>query len=112
MRISLYRRDWRGRCEILLYQLGVQRVLVAKAAAEVPQMCQHTQAGPQSAFPEAGQGQAGQAQPLDTGQEASVAPGPGRNLSSPLRLDRLAMFHDIVTSPEVVLDQFLCALML
>ena len=42
--------------------------------------------------------QQGRPQPLDTGQEGII--GPGHPLSSPLRLDRLAMFHDIVTSPE------------
>ena len=60
---------------------------------------------PQSAFPELGQGQAGRAQPLDTGQEGLGPAGPGRPLSSPLRLDRLAMFHDMVTSPEVVPEE-------
>ncbi len=42
--------------------------------------------------------QQGRPQPLDTGQEGTA--GPGQPLSSPLRLDRLAMFHDMVTSPE------------
>ena len=36
---------------------------------------------------------------LDTGQAGAA--GLGKGFASPLRLDRLAMFHDIVTSPEV-----------
>ena len=64
------------------------------------------QAGPQSTFLETGQGGAGRAQPLDTGQEGLAPAGPVRPLNSPLRLDRLAMFHDMVTSPEVVLEQW------
>ena len=70
------------------------------------------QAGPQSTFPEIGQGEAGRAQPLDTGQEGLAPAGPGRPLSSPLRLDRLAMFHDMVTSPEVCPETVFCVLML
>ena len=68
------------------------------------------QTGHQSTFPETGQGEAGRAQPLDTGQEGLAPAGPGRPLSSPLRLDRLAMFHDMVTSPEVFLAQCSVAL--
>lgn len=37
-------------------------------------------------------------EPIDTGQAGTA--GPGKGFVSPLRLDRLAMFHDIVTSPE------------
>ena len=37
-------------------------------------------------------------EPMDTGQAGTA--GPGKGFVSPLQLDRLAMFHDIVTSPE------------
>ncbi|CAK0746071.1 hypothetical protein CVIRNUC_001665 [Coccomyxa viridis] len=72
----------------------------AGAAAPELGVKPEVEAGPQSTFPETGQGGAGRAQPLDPGQEGLAPAGPGRPLSSPLRLDRLAMFHDMVTSPE------------